>query len=348
MYPIKHLFCIVVYLSTLIQATAQYVSENPVFSSRESKSLTLKKATVYPDKIWLECDYINFGSDPQMQISNQTSIRLPPFSNQTYLVTNRRNISSTMTSIPSGKTVTFSVGFRVPLFKLIDEDLKKKEHSLEFYQNGELTLDFLDCSDEYRRANNVAYGNCWNYYGVLVKLDIASWNALYCYGYLESQIQKDEFETSSEFAARITPQALTKLLKDKILYFDEICKQAYIFSLIDQKPGLVYNADEQEFTISYKGANPAKIKMSPSEARTFKEGIMNETIKLIFGDIEKNMTGNYVFENFYFKKGSEKMTYKNSQTNSEEMIRFSFRNYRAIQDIVKSLQRENGAKAELD
>lgn len=345
---IKYAAFLVLGIIAITRANGQYISENPAYSKRESSTFTLKKVTVYPDKIWLEAQYINYADNPTIQISDQTSIRLPDLSNKTYRVTNRRNVNSTMTPITSGKYVTFFVGFSVPLFKLLDEELKKQKHMLEFFEKGELTLDFLDCTDEYRRANNVEYGNCWNYYGVLVKLDVSNWNALYCYGYLENLMQKDEFETTTEYSNRTTPDALKASLKSKIMDFENTCIQAFIYSITKKKPELTYNADEQVFTIKYQGAEPAKIKMPGADARAFKEGVLNGSIVLSFGDVEKNMIGNYVFENFYFKNGAKETTYSNILSDAEEARRLSFRNFKRVEDEVKSLQREIGSKAKID
>jgi hypothetical protein len=329
-------------------ATAQYATTDFSIASKESSVVNIDKVIISPNKIAFDMNFYSSREGDEIMMSSQSQIQFPDFANKHYRISSQRGINGYLTAVTKYQKTNFSIGFNVSIFDLIESNTKTEKFLENFYSKGYITLDFINCNDAYRSANNISYGNCWDVYGLKVRLGVEKWNALYSYGSLEKIMKKDEFETSSDYAKRTSKDSLKAQLKAIIIDYETLCEGAFIYNCKAVTPGLTYNADEKTFIITYPGAEPAKIMMETSMARSFKERILKGTITLKKLITSRQTSGKFLIEKFYFKENGLQTEYKNTYTDHQEISRIFFETISRITTEVKSLQVENGAKAKLD
>jgi hypothetical protein len=327
---------------------AQYATTDFSISSKESSVINIDKVIISPNKITFDMNFYSTREGDEIMISSQSQIQFPDFANKHYRISTQRGINGYLTPVTRYQKTNFSIGFNVSIFDLIESNAKSEKFLESFYSNGYIILDFINCDDAYRAANNISYGNCWDVYGLKIKLGVEKWNALHSYGRLEKIMKKDEFETSSDYAKRTSKDSLKTQLKAIIIDYETLCEGAFVYNCKGLTPGLTYNADEKTFTITYPGAEPAKIMMETAMARSFKEGILNGTIKLKNLFTSRQPLGKFLIEKFFFKEKGIQTEYKNTYTDHQEISRIFFETIRRITTDVKSLQIQNGAKAILE
>jgi hypothetical protein len=328
--------------------TAQYATTDFTIVNKESTSANIDKVIVSPNKISFDMNFYSSREGNQIMISNQSIIQFPDFANKRFKISTQRGINSYLTPVASYQKTNFSIGFNISIFDLIESNTKSEKFLEDFYSKGYITLDFINCNDAYRLSNNISYGNCWDVYGLKVKLSVEKWNALYSYGSLEKVMKKDEFETSSDYAKRTSKDSLKAQLKAIIIDYETLCEGAFVHNCKSTIPDLVYNADEKTFIITYQGAEPAKIKMETAMARSFKERILKAAITLKNLSTSRQASGKFLIEKFYFKENGQQTEYKNIYTDHQEISRIFFETINRITTGVITMQVENGAKARLD
>lgn len=330
------------FLFVFTVATAQFKIANPSYKSRESSYMSLTGARISYNKLWLDMQYISYRDNAKFMIGPQTVLQIPGYSDESYSVEGLRNATTTLSPIPSNKYIDLAVGFDIPFGEMLEDEWDDKDAMLQFFKNGELYVDFVNCTSNFRSNNGFSYGDCFNFLGIKLKMEVEKWNALYCYNIFESLKKKGEFETTAQYQKRTSKDSIDKKVQLMMDLFEDDCRTAFILGIKDKTPQITYNADTEKFTIVYPGAEAVTIKVALDKAQAFKEDLISGKITLSNADVVRRENGKYVFDRLYFKKNSTETKYNNTSADAMTILLIKLETRDRIKKEFSYLQNGNG------
>ena len=304
------LFCATLLLTTATRA--QYFIKNPSYDKRENTHIDIEALRFFPDSLVMDFSYYGDPNveNPGYRINYGTKIELRNLDKvKSYTVSKLVNADfSTYTYVKKKKTEYFSVVFPFSLFDLlIRGDIDANVRNV-FTEQKPFNFNFVECTSAYRTTNKIAFGNCFNFSNINVNLPSEQWAVLYCSGYLNSLLAKGEFETTAQFQRRTAPDSLNKLLTTQIDALYDLFSSAYIKSMNDKLDNITYNADREEFTLEYEGADKAVVFVSLAQAPAFKRKVESGDLALSDVKLVRLPGGTHFIEKLIYLDSDTKKT----------------------------------------
>jgi len=281
--------------STAVQA--QYFIKNPSYDKRENNNIDIEAIRFFADSLVIDFSYYGNPNvdNPGYRINYMTELALRNQKGfETYLIADKVNVKyDDYTYVKKKKTENFSLAFGFSVYELLMEaELSDKLFDV-FSTDAPFNFNFIECSTNYRTAQQIAYGNCFNFSNIKTNMPPENWSVLFCSGYLNAQLVKGEFETTAQFKSRTAPDSINYALKTQIDYLYDLFSRNYRSSMNRIKKTLTYNADREEFTIEYAGAEKAVVHMPLAKARDFKANVENDKISLYSVSLERLPNGKH-------------------------------------------------------
>ncbi len=287
------LLTVIAVLLSVKSSLAQIEFKEPFYTHRDNVSMNIEKVTVNPRSILFELEYRGGGA---WKLIYNTSYY--NFLGKPYLqIIGAGQFSLTDGTVPAGVPASRYDQYSGPM--KTSSPPKKKTLMVEFpFSAGKMFFNIFN--DRYIKYDNSLYLNfsecsvknpvkewtpgCINFQNIQLPFTHKQLHILYLNNYLTLQGTKGEFETTEAFQARTHPDSLFKNLARKYQELEDVFRDQYRSRISTLKPLLKYNADKQQFTVTYAELpiDPIVIAVPISEAEAFKNDMQNRA--LVFDD----------------------------------------------------------------
>lgn len=306
----KPFWLLLVFIAIAATAQAQYFVKNPSYDKRENTSIDIEAIRFFPDSLVMDFSYYGdpAASNPAYRINYGTELKLRNLGDyDAYPVTKLVNADhSEYTYVKKKKTELFSVVFPFSFYNLlVDGNLELNIYEV-FTTESPFNFNFVECSTEDRTEKKIAYGNCFNFSNIKINMPPENWAVLFCSGYLNAQLVKGEFETTAQYKKRTSPDSVNTELKSQIDALYELFSTGYMNDMNDNDKSLTYNADREEFTIEYEGAEKAVVFMPLAQAPSFKTKVENDVMKLTDVELVRLPNGKHFIEKLVYEDSKTK------------------------------------------
>lgn len=146
--------------------------------------------------------------------------------------------------------------------------------------NNTLLMDMLECSN--RSTEQKWEPICINFVGIRLPFTDRHLHLLQFQNFLGYELKKAEFETTAQHKSRTHPDSLLKGMMKKYKELEDVLLFQAEQRLIKLNPTLVYNADNERFTLSFPGAKtkPFVFHVSLDKAPAFKSDFQSKLLKI--------------------------------------------------------------------
>ncbi len=297
-------------LSFSASAQAQYYIKKPSYDKRENTNIDIEGIRFFTDSMIIDFSY--FGNpnvpDPRFRVNPGTEIQLRNLDDfDNIRVTKLVNAKFyEYTSVKKNRTETFSVIFPFSFYNLlVDGNVDNNVYNF-FTAKAPFNLNFIECSTDYRTSQKLSFGSCFNFSNIKINLPAENWTTLFCSGYLNSLLTKDEFETTASYKSRTSTDSLRHKLAVQIDVLYSLFSSNYQLEMNKQSKSLTYNADREEFTITYQGAERAVVFMPLAQAPAFKKEVENNDLFLSDVKLVRLNNGSYHIEKMVYENKNQK------------------------------------------
>lgn len=270
---------------------AQIEFKNPIVGQTENSFISIGKITVTPNSMIFHLEFeggkawklfynpaaSHFFGTPYLSIQGLREFSLtdgtrpagvPATSYELY--NGPRKLSKPIKN--KSLTVVFPFNSSRMLFNIFNNSYTKYDNSL--------LMDFIECAPK----NPVKDWSpvCINFRNVWLPFTNKQLHLLYLQNYLNNELKKQEFETTADFQKRTHPDSLLKGLTKKFDNFEDVFSDQMRQRISPAKPTVVYNADLQQFTLTYAGLglDPVIIRVPLDKAEEFKNNLQSGSLKL--------------------------------------------------------------------
>lgn len=301
---------LLLFIAISAAAQAQYFVKNPSYDKRENTSIDIEAIRFFPDSLVMDFSYYGNPdvSKPGYRINYGTRLKLRNLDDfDSYPVTKLVNADHiTYTYVKKKKTELFSVVFPFSFYNLlVDGDLEMNIYNV-FTTDAPFNFNFVECSTEDRTEKKIAFGSCFNFSNIKINMPPQNWAVLFCSGYLNNQLVKGEFETTAQYKKRTSLDSINLELKSQIDALYDLFSSNYINSMNNKSKSLTYNADREEFTIEYEGAEKAVVFMPLAQAPSFKSKVEDEEMLLKDVELVRLPNGRHFIEKFIYEDSKTK------------------------------------------
>lgn len=302
---------------------SQVEFKKPFYTHRENLTVSIEKVLVKPGSIIFQLEYdggiswrlpqntgfYNFRGRPYLYIIGGGSFSLgdetiPPGVPAIRYDHYSGPVKSSSPPKKKAMVVEFPFSASRMFFNLFNERYTKFDNAL--YMN------FSECS--VKKPVKDWAPTCINFKNIMLPFTHKQLHILYFGNYMSDAYSKGEFETTEAFQKRNHPDTLFKELSYKFKALEEVFQDQFRSRISSLKPVLKYNADRQQFMISYPGItlDPIIISVPLSEAEDFKNDLQNGSLKLDNWEfVRKSEDQYYVSQLDVSDKSSYRKTYEN-------------------------------------
>ncbi|MGV3656727.1 MAG: hypothetical protein ACO1NX_02190, partial [Chitinophagaceae bacterium] len=291
-------------------AQAQYFVKSPSYDKRENTSLNIEAIRFFTDSLVIDFSFtgsadassskykINPGTEIQLRnLDGFDNIRVSKAVNAEFY---------DYTYVKKNKTENFSVIFPFSFYKLLVNGNVDENVYEVFTAEAPFNLNFIECSTDYRKRQKLAFGSCFNFSNIRINMPAENWTTLFCSGYLNALLTKDEFETTAKYKSRTSPDSLRHKLTVQIDALYSLFSSNYQLEMNNKRKTLSYNADREEFSIDYEGAEKAVVFLPLAQAPDFKKEVENNDLTLTDVQLVRLNNGSYHIEKMVYENKTKK------------------------------------------
>ncbi len=302
---------------------SQVEFKNPFYTHRENSTVSIEKVLVKPGSIIFQLEYEGGGAWKLVKNTGFYNFRGRPYLH----IMGGGSFSLSDGTIPDGVPAARYDHYSGPVRSTSPP--KKKALVVEFPFNA-TRMFFNMFNERYTKSDNALYMNfsecsvknpvkdwsptCINFKNIMLPFTHKQLHILYFGNYLSDTYTKGEFETTEAFQKRNHPDSLFKELSYKFKVLEEVFQDQFRSRVSALKPVLKYNADRQQFMISYPGItiDPIVIAVPLAEAEKFKNDVQDGNLRLDnWKFIRKSEDQFYVSQLDVSDKKSYRKTYEN-------------------------------------
>lgn len=270
---------------------SQVEFKKPFYTHRENVTISIEKVLVKPRSIIFQLEY-----DGGISWKLPQNTGFYNFLGKPYLyIIGGGSFSLSDGTVPQGVPATRYDRYSGPVRSTSPP--KKKTMVVEFPFNSSRMF-FNLFNDRYTKSDNALYMHfsecsvknpvkdwsptCINFQNIMLPFTYKQLHVLYLGNYMDMQLAKGEFETTEAYQKRNHPDSLFAGMARKFQDLEEVFQDQNRSRMSGQKPVVKYNADRQQFMISYPGLNldPVIIAVPLAEAEDFKNDLVNGITKI--------------------------------------------------------------------
>lgn len=313
-YKLNVVICALCFSNNLF---AQIEFKNPGYMHRENVTVSIEKITVTPTSIIFQLEY-----DGGKSWKLSKNAWFSHFKGTPYLsIQGIGDFSLTDGTRPPGVAATSVELYTGPV--RLTNPPKRKTHIVQFpFSSRRLFLRMFN--DRYTTADNFLLMNfaecspknpvkdwlptCFNFRDILLSFTNKQLHLLYLQNYLSNELVKGEFETSADFARRTHKDSLLAGMINKFDVLEQVFTDQARHRISKVKPAVNYNADKQQFTLTYGGVrlDPVVIHVPLAQAQQFKDNLLNGSLKLYDRQLLRRTDADYYIVKISFIDAQQK------------------------------------------
>lgn len=299
---------------------AQVEIRDPVYLSRKNNFVTINKVTITPntirfhllyepgrDRKWINnSQFYSFNSPPYLRIEGVTAFKLTdgtvPRGQQASAYTQNYGAGKPPKTRELVADFPFNSGRMI--FNIQNEQYTKWDNTL--------MADFTECAPKYPIKQIET--TCMDFKTVVLPLSDKHIHLLNLTNHLKAALKKTEFETTTGFQARTSPDSMLHGLMAEIDQLEDVFYTQATRKILSAKTTLTYNADRQVFSLVFPGASvdPVQIEVPLDKAQAFKARFQDGSLKIADIKLNRRTDREFYISSIDFRdKQSHVQTFRN-------------------------------------